>query len=159
MRLFISFNTWHKWRQKPKGKKNKTVTFLPFPLCHKTICSSIWTLNFIYSTRTTTNTQCFWKMKAPYIHTNCATTPTALVIMNWKQKPWYSSLNTLILKPKPILALCGLGDFGVQGFREVKISLSRQTELVWSERKQAAMSRHSQLYCFTLQPILCIWMH
>lgn len=93
----------------------------------------------------------FKKWKHPNCSTNCATTSTDLITMNWKQKPSPSSFNTLILKPNPIWALCISEGSRLQ---RIKMNVSRQTELDWSERKQAAMSRHSQLYYFTLQTTL-----
>lgn len=149
-------------RTKLKWKKIKIkVTFLPFPRRHKTIFSFIWTLNFIYSTSTTADTQSNVSEEIKWLLTLAQTVQQPLVFLelNWKQKPWSSSLNTVTMKPEPMLASCGLAGFGVQGFRLVKLSLSRQTEVDWSESKQAAMSPHSQLYCFTLQTILSIWLH
>lgn len=74
------------------------------------------------------------KLKRLQLNTNCATS-SFLTTLNWKQTHWSSSSNTLILTP--ILASCFWLGLGFEDLRQVKMSLSRQTKLGWSEKKQA----------------------
>lgn len=74
-------------------------------------------------------------LKKGNFSTNCATTSSILVMMNWKQKPWSSSLNTLILKPKQIfylfwLLLGGVVVFFCGGGGKNKIKPTDRTGLI-----------------------------